>query len=131
ATRTDPAVDWNGIADRLVWHVEGSSCGMTFAQDGPGRDGEVVTAEGSGNAHRACGRGSRLGELDPSLRAFMEAEGEADAEARLAALLEEQATPIVRAIAARKLRAYGGPGKGFPREDLEDVTADALLALVS
>jgi hypothetical protein len=45
-----------------------------------------------------------LGELDPSLRAFMEAEGEADAEARLAALLEEQATPIVRAIAARKLR---------------------------
>jgi RNA polymerase sigma factor (sigma-70 family) len=103
---------------------------MTFAQDGPGRHGDVVAAEGSGSAHRASRRGSPLGDLDPSLRDFVEAEDEADADARLAALLEERAAPLVRAIAARKLRAYAGSDT-LAREDVEDVAADALLALVS
>jgi RNA polymerase sigma factor (sigma-70 family) len=103
---------------------------MTFEQDGPGRHGDVA-AEGSGSAHCACRRGSPLGDLDPSLREFVEAEDEADADARLAALLEERAAPLVRAIAARKLRAYAGYADALAREDVEDVAADALLALVS
>jgi len=70
--------------------------------------------------------------LDPSLRGFVEAIDEADADLRLAALIEEQAEPLVRKIVAHKLRAYGDPrAGGVSPEDLEDITADALLALVS
>lgn len=67
--------------------------------------------------------------LDPSLRGFVEAADEAEAEQCLAALLEEHAAPLVRRIAARKL-AYGA-GQPACAEDLEDIVSDALLALVS
>ena len=67
-----------------------------------------------------------------SLRGFVDAPDDAEAEQRLATLLEDEAAPLVRKIAARKLRAYGvGPANAFSPEDLEDVAADALLALVS
>jgi DNA-directed RNA polymerase specialized sigma24 family protein len=69
--------------------------------------------------------------LDPLLRGFVEAPEEAEAEQRLATLLEEEAAPLIGKIAARKLRAYGVGSAGFSQEDLEDVAADALLALVS
>jgi DNA-directed RNA polymerase specialized sigma24 family protein len=66
--------------------------------------------------------------LDPLLRGFVEAADEAEAERRLAGLLEEHAEPLIRRIVARKLGAHGGPAAPY---DLEDIVADALLALVS
>jgi RNA polymerase sigma factor (sigma-70 family) len=65
--------------------------------------------------------------LDPVLRDFVEAADPAEADERLAALLEERAVPLVRRIATHKL-------KSFARDDaaeVEDLTAEALLALVS
>jgi RNA polymerase sigma factor (sigma-70 family) len=65
--------------------------------------------------------------LDPVLRDLVEAPDPVEAERRLAALIEERALPLVRRIAARKL-------KSFARDDaaeVEDLTAEALLALVS
>ena len=70
--------------------------------------------------------------LDPLLRGFIDAPDDAEAEQRLATLLEDEAAPLIRTIAARKLRAYGvGPANAFSPEDLEDVAADAILALLS
>jgi DNA-directed RNA polymerase specialized sigma24 family protein len=70
--------------------------------------------------------------LDPSLRGFVDAIDEADAERRLGALLEEQAEPLIRKTVAHKLKTFGDPGEeGVSRQDLDDITADALLALVS
>jgi DNA-directed RNA polymerase specialized sigma24 family protein len=70
--------------------------------------------------------------LDPSLRGFVEAIDEADAERRLGTLLEEQAEPLIRKIVAHKLGTFRDPGEeGGARQDLEDITADAVLALVS
>jgi DNA-directed RNA polymerase specialized sigma24 family protein len=66
--------------------------------------------------------------LDPLLRGFVDAADEAEAERRLATLLEEHAAPLIRKIVARKLGAHGGPAAPY---DLEDIVADALLALVS
>jgi hypothetical protein len=54
--------------------------------------------------------------LDPALRAFVEAETEADAERELESLLQ-QFLPLVQKIAARKLRAYGTKS-AFRPEDL-------------
>jgi DNA-directed RNA polymerase specialized sigma24 family protein len=72
--------------------------------------------------------------LDPSLRAFASAADEEEAQRLLSALVVETAAPLVRRILARKLRTYargGGGGDAFSTPpDLEDVTADALLALV-
>jgi DNA-directed RNA polymerase specialized sigma24 family protein len=67
--------------------------------------------------------------LDPVLRGFVEASDDAEAERRLAVLLEKEAAPLVRRIVARKLGAYGPSAPAA--QDLEDVTADALLALVA
>jgi DNA-directed RNA polymerase specialized sigma24 family protein len=70
--------------------------------------------------------------LDPSLRGFVEAIDEADADRRLGALIEEQAEPLIRRIVAHKLSAFRDPGAGgTSRQDVEDITADAVLALVS
>jgi hypothetical protein len=68
--------------------------------------------------------------LDPSLRGFVEATDPAEVERLLAALLEEQAAPLIRRILARKLGSYGGGVASSPT-DLDDVVADAVLALVS
>jgi RNA polymerase sigma factor (sigma-70 family) len=68
--------------------------------------------------------------LDPSLQGFVLAADEAEAERRLGTLLEEQAAPLLRRIVARKLGAYG-VGRASSPQDLEDIVADALLALVS
>jgi DNA-directed RNA polymerase specialized sigma24 family protein len=65
--------------------------------------------------------------LDPGLRPFVEAADPDEAERLLGVLLEEGVAPLARAIVARKFSAYGG----FEAQDLEDVVADVLLALVS
>jgi DNA-directed RNA polymerase specialized sigma24 family protein len=65
--------------------------------------------------------------LDAKLRAFVEAADPDEAERLLGLLLEENVAPLARAIVARKFSAYGG----FEAQDLEDVVADVLLALVS
>lgn len=67
--------------------------------------------------------------LDPRLRGFVEAPDDDEAERRLGTLLEDEAGPLIRRIAARKLHAHAGDA--VSRQDLEDVVADALLALVS
>lgn len=67
--------------------------------------------------------------LDPRLRGFVEAVDEDDAERRLGTLLETEAWPLIRRIAARKLHAHAGDAG--TAQDLDDVAADALLALVS
>jgi DNA-directed RNA polymerase specialized sigma24 family protein len=65
---------------------------------------------------------------DPLLAPFTEAADEDAAERALEALLEERLIPLVRRIAARKLRAYSGAeARAF---DLEDVVSDAALVLV-
>ncbi len=70
--------------------------------------------------------------LDPALRGFVEAPDDAEADRRLAALLEGDAEPLIRRIVGRKLRAYAAsPRDASSTEDLEDVVSDALLALVS
>jgi RNA polymerase sigma factor (sigma-70 family) len=70
--------------------------------------------------------------LDPLLQHLVDAAEPDEGERRLSALIEEQALPLVRRIAAHKLRAYGGEGRrGSAPEDVEEVTADAVLALVS
>jgi DNA-directed RNA polymerase specialized sigma24 family protein len=70
--------------------------------------------------------------LDPALRGFVEAPDDGQAERCLAALLDEQAAPLMRRIAARKLRAYaGGAGHTVSMADLDDIIGDALLALLS
>jgi hypothetical protein len=70
--------------------------------------------------------------LDPSLRGFVEAIDEAGADLCLGALLEEQAEPLIRKIVSHKLRTFRDPGEeGIARQDLEDITSDAVLALVS
>jgi DNA-directed RNA polymerase specialized sigma24 family protein len=66
--------------------------------------------------------------LDPSLRGFVEAADEAAAERRLAELLERDAAPLIRRIAGRKL---AGGGTLSSTADLDDIVADALLALVA
>jgi DNA-directed RNA polymerase specialized sigma24 family protein len=66
--------------------------------------------------------------LDPSLRGLVEAKDEAEAERWLAALLQVQAAPLVRKIVARK-RGAGGPESAS--EDIEDIVADTLLALLA
>lgn len=67
--------------------------------------------------------------LDPLLRGFVETPEEDEADRRLGTLLENEAGPLIRRIAARKLRAHAGDA--VSRQDLDDVAADALLALVS
>jgi RNA polymerase sigma factor (sigma-70 family) len=67
--------------------------------------------------------------LDPSLRGFVDASDEDEADRRLGTLLETEAGPLIRRIAARKLSAHAGDA--ISRQDLDDVSADALLALVS
>jgi RNA polymerase sigma factor (sigma-70 family) len=69
--------------------------------------------------------------LDPLLRGFVEAADDAEAERRLGALVEEHAAPLIRRIAARKLRTYAAGADSRPDADLEDITSDAVLALVS
>jgi RNA polymerase sigma factor (sigma-70 family) len=66
--------------------------------------------------------------LDPALQAFVQAEGEAEADRHLEAALE-RVTPLLRNIAARKLSSHGGAGP-FREEDIEDVVGDAVLLLV-
>jgi len=66
--------------------------------------------------------------LDPALHDLVAAPDERAADAVLSRLLEREAAPLARRIASRKLRG-GGPGGGSLREDVEDITSDALLAL--
>lgn len=65
--------------------------------------------------------------LDPALLDLVAAPDDGAAEAVLSRLLEREAQPLARRIAARKLRSGGGGGSF--REDVEDITAEALLAL--
>jgi DNA-directed RNA polymerase specialized sigma24 family protein len=64
--------------------------------------------------------------LDTALSGLVEAGDDAEAEARLEALLAARLQPLVRAVAARKLGVYGG----FTPPDVEDVVGEALLVLV-
>lgn len=65
---------------------------------------------------------------DPLLAPFVEAADEAAAERLLEGLLEQHVLPLVRRVAARKLRAYSGSeAAAF---DVEDVVGDAALVLV-
>jgi RNA polymerase sigma factor (sigma-70 family) len=67
--------------------------------------------------------------LDPRLRSYAEATDAHDADRRLGELLDEEARPLIRRIVARKLKAHAGDGASV--QDLDDVAADAVLALVS
>ncbi len=69
--------------------------------------------------------------IDPALRGFVEATDAAEAEARLSRLIEEEAAPLARRIAAHKLRAHARGAGDASREDVEDIAADVLLAVVS
>jgi RNA polymerase sigma factor (sigma-70 family) len=66
--------------------------------------------------------------LDPALQAFVGAQSEAEADRHLESTLES-ITPLLGAIAARKLGSYG-PVSSFRAEDIEDVVGDAVLVLV-
>jgi DNA-directed RNA polymerase specialized sigma24 family protein len=63
---------------------------------------------------------------DPLLAPFLEAPDDETAGRRLAAVLEEHVLPLLRRIAARKLRGVGGAD---PAADVEDVVGDASLVL--
>jgi RNA polymerase sigma factor (sigma-70 family) len=67
--------------------------------------------------------------LDPLLRGFVDAPDDDEADRRLGVLLETEAAPLIHKIAARKLHAHAGDA--VSGQDLDDVSADALLALVS
>jgi hypothetical protein len=83
---------------------------------GPAADGPSLPAPGAG--------------LDPALRGLVDAPDGAAADQALAALLHAQAVPLIRRVAARKLRSCPGAGGSFD-DDLHDITSDVLLALVS
>jgi RNA polymerase sigma factor (sigma-70 family) len=63
--------------------------------------------------------------LDPVLRGLKDARDPAQASRELESLIEQRVGPLVRKIVARKLS-----GQRSHREDVEDVTADAVLVLV-
>jgi RNA polymerase sigma factor (sigma-70 family) len=63
--------------------------------------------------------------IDPALRGLVEAEEESETDRHLESALS-RVTPLVRAIAARKLRSYGR----FRDEDVEDVVSESVLVLV-
>lgn len=65
---------------------------------------------------------------DPLLAPFTQAADEDAAERVLEGLLSEHVLPLVRRIAARKLRAYSGSDAGA--FDLEDVVGEAAVVLV-
>jgi DNA-directed RNA polymerase specialized sigma24 family protein len=65
---------------------------------------------------------------DPLLQAFTNAPDDAAADAALETLLAEHVVPLVRKVAARKLRSFGG--SRFRSEDVEDVIGDATLVMV-
>jgi DNA-directed RNA polymerase specialized sigma24 family protein len=67
--------------------------------------------------------------LDPLLAAFVEARDEADAQDALAALLEQHARPLARAVAARKLVGFGRSASGRP-DDVDDVVGEVMLVMV-
>jgi hypothetical protein len=70
------------------------------------------------------------GALDPALRGLVEAPDEPSADRALGALLHVQAVPLIRRVAARKLRGLRDAGGSF-HDDLHDITADVLVSLVS
>ncbi len=67
--------------------------------------------------------------LDPLLAGFIAATDDAEAERQLALLIDTHATPLVRAIATRKLRDYAAGGRAIT-EDVEDVVGESTLELV-
>lgn len=65
---------------------------------------------------------------DPLLEPFRTAADDASAERALEALLQEHVLPLVRKVATRKLRSFGG--SRFRPEDVEDVIGDATVVMV-
>jgi DNA-directed RNA polymerase specialized sigma24 family protein len=69
--------------------------------------------------------------LDPLLRGFVGATGEADAQCELDTIIERHALPLARVIVGRKLRPYSWDRPGRSAEhDADDVVADAMLTLI-
>lgn len=67
--------------------------------------------------------------LDPALRALKDADDGEQATRELESLIATRVAPLVRKIVGRKLSGHG-PNRTFRAEDVEDVTADAVLVLV-
>jgi DNA-directed RNA polymerase specialized sigma24 family protein len=65
--------------------------------------------------------------FDPLLEAFIAADG-SEADRHLAVLVDRHAAPLVRAIAARRLRDYAAPGRGDA--DVDDAVNEAIAHLV-
>ncbi len=68
--------------------------------------------------------------LDPALAPYVDAPHPREAERLLGVLLEQRIAPLIRRIAADKLRAHGGAAP-FDAADLEDVESEAMLLLVA
>jgi DNA-directed RNA polymerase specialized sigma24 family protein len=74
----------------------------------------------------------QLEDMDPTLRPFLQAEDEAEAQRLLAQLIEDHVQPLVREIAHSKLRvARPASAEGSSAQEAHDICGEAVLQLLS